>query len=129
MHIILLIALLCVSHAQSYHTRMIYVDEKDNICFYGAHCDTIDIDVEVDGVSVKQVLAYGGTFCRQWVQNYFNMMVPTPIWDYVDYDTRMVFDDEITYYPVYFYANLKARIRSPALINGKMCNCTVISNG
>jgi hypothetical protein len=69
MQVILFIALLMLCHTQiDYHSRMVYLYDYDNVCYYGAHYDSIDISIEVDGVNTKRVLAYGGTFCRQWVQ-------------------------------------------------------------
>lgn len=123
-----LLALCQTQPDDNFQRRIIYFSEEDNVCYYGADSDVLDISVEIDGVNAKRVYALSGTFCREWVQRYRSQIKPVSVWDYVDSDSKMIFDDEIFYYPVLEYISATSRIRSPALINGKMRNCAIENN-
>lgn len=85
------------AHSKMYpkFIRSVYLTDQINVCSQVEDCDTIEINVELDGEEVMQVLAYGGTLCSQWPSSNPRVQAGfgSYIWDYVDGNTRMVFDD------------------------------------
>jgi hypothetical protein len=119
----------------NFQQRAIYYSEADNVCHFGEYSDLIRLTVNIDGVETKNMVAYGGTHCDQWILTDAARIQPPSYWLAASEDFKqyyLKFDDEtkrVYKFGVLFAIIQKSVMRSPAILNNAPHDCTILGDG
>lgn len=128
---VLLLVLIIGSSSSNYQERQIYFNEEENVCEHGSGYDEVHLVIEVDGHRTKEVVANTHTHCYDWEWKDEDKIRPATKWSYIDSSSDIRFEDTSTYHQIggeLAAIIQKTTIRSPALINGKECDCVIVGN-
>jgi hypothetical protein len=130
---LLLVAIFtCALSRPNYQERIIYIDEKDNVCHYGESSDIVWLNIDMDGKKSTRIAAWAKTGCTDGTIN-IQRITPMTYWTYIAFEDHYIrFNEETSFIAqngVCLAIIQKTTIINPAKVFSQDYNCMIDGDG